>query len=417
MIHSRKCVFCVSAGSVRYLLRHHDEVFMLCSGALHLRCPARLYVVMMTVVDVNAIRDAAIEFNGLTRVNDPYTFYYDETNNIRRLHVTATGFNVRGPMCFVLGGIVHRGPTRQFDVKGLKRLVRLQATAKELKLAHLGKGGFLQLLASPKISSFLDWLTCEGLLVHYFALDPLYWSTVDIIDSIIAHDALVQLQPFHLELKNDLFTVLAMDVGDVASLFYRFSYPNVDPTGRHIFVAELLHRLKEREVLLEGFNFQMLEGVLDAGAGVESLVYLEHETPNTLIDSFAEFFISRICLFKNARHLLDVEDVIRTRLRSMTFRDGDQVLDNFQFVGSRDEPGVQVSDALVGLLGKLFSYITHTSQAQLMLDHRALTCVQLGVLAKLNALLDRSVNETPAFFQQVASLASLRRGQFFLEGR
>jgi hypothetical protein len=362
------------------------------------------------------MRDVAIRLNGLIRVNDLYTFYYDETNNIRRLHVSATGFNVSDPMCFVLGGIAHRGLARQLDVEGLKRAVRLQTTAKELKLAHLGKGSFLQLLASSKVSLFLDWLTSEGLFVHYLALDPLYWSTVDIIDSIITHSALAHLLPLHLELKNDLFTVLAADVGDVAVMFHRFSYPNIQPASRRLFLRELLHRLKEREMLLKDFNFQMLKGVLDAGAGVESLIYLEHETPNTLIDSFAEFFISRICLFKNARHLLDVEDVIKTRLRTLTFRDGDQELGNFQFVDSRDEAGVQVSDALVGLLGKLFSYITRASQAQLMLDRNMLTAAQLGTLAKLNALLDRSNDETSAFLQQVASLTSMRGAQFFLEG-
>ena len=43
----------------------------------------------MREIDVNEVRDPLIAFNGLTRADDVYTFYYDETNNIRRLHVTA----------------------------------------------------------------------------------------------------------------------------------------------------------------------------------------------------------------------------------------------------------------------------------------------------------------------------------------
>lgn len=112
-----------------------------------------------------------------------------------------------------------------------------------------------------------------------------------------------------------------------------------------------------------------------------------------------------------------MEEVIRARLETYSFRDGDRDLDNFRFVDSKDAPGVQVSDALVGLLGKLFSYITRTSPAELVADRRTLTSTQRDALTKLNKLLDRSNDATPALLQQVASLSSMRGGQFFLESR
>jgi len=368
-------------------------------------------------IDINARRHAEIAFHGLTGVDDVYTFYYDETNNPRRLHVTPDGFNVTAPQCFVLGGVAHRGPPRPLDVEGLKQAVRLQASAKELKLAHLGKGDIFRLLASPKVEAFVDWLAAEDLLVHYFALDPLYWSTVDIIDSVISHGSVAHMQAFHLPLKDDLFAVLAADADDIADLFHRFSYPNVDRANRRAFLRELLRRLETREAVLDEFGYYMLKGVLQAGVHVESLTYLEGETPNTLIDSFAEFFVGRICLFKNARHLLDVEEVVQARLSTYRFRDGDRDADNFAFVDSQAEVGVQVSDALVGLLGKLFSYVTRVDAEQLLADRRALTAVQARTLGKLNGLLDRSQSQTPALFQQIVSLRSMCAGQFFLEGR
>lgn len=47
---------------------------------------------------------------GLTKANKSYTFYHDETNNIRKLHVGARGLNVAELKVFVLGGVVHDGP-------------------------------------------------------------------------------------------------------------------------------------------------------------------------------------------------------------------------------------------------------------------------------------------------------------------
>lgn len=40
-------------------------------------------------IDVNTVRDPATSLYGPARADDVYAFHYDETNNIRRLHVTA----------------------------------------------------------------------------------------------------------------------------------------------------------------------------------------------------------------------------------------------------------------------------------------------------------------------------------------
>lgn len=370
----------------------------------------------MTVdIDVNERRDAAIALNGLTRVDDAYTLYYDETNNPRRLHVTANGFNVEAPLCFVLGGVAHRGAPRALDIASLRQTVRLQANAKELKRENLGKGDILQLLGMWKVEAFLDWVAAERLLIHYISLDPLYWGLVDIIDSVISHDHLAHMQAYHWQLKNDLFTVLAADWADTAALFHRYDYPDVGRVNRGGFVGEVRQRLEDRQALLVDFNYQVLKGVLDAGRHVDQLFYLEDEMPNTLIDSFAMFFIDRLCLFKNAQHRLDVEEVIQAKLAGFRLVDGEQPLHHFSFVDSTAEPGIQISDCLVGLLGKLFSYVSRTEPAQIIADRRGLRPGQARTLAKLNALIDRSNTETAALTQQVGALRSMEAAQFFLD--
>jgi hypothetical protein len=298
-----------------------------------------------------------------------------------------------------------------------RRLYAFRHPQKNSSSPILETGRFLDLLGSWRLEVYLDWLKAEDLLPHYSAVDPLYWSTVDIIDSIISHAALSHLQSFHMELKADLFDVLAYDIDDIADLFGRYRYPDVGEANRMAFMAELLRRLKEREALLDEFGFQLLKGVLQAGTGAEPLLYLQDKAPGTLIDSFVEFFICRLCLFKNAVHVLDTETVIQQHLKACVFRDDERNLDTFRFVDSQAEPGVQVSDALIGLLGKLFSYVTRASPAQLVVDRRALTPSQIGTLAKLNTLLDRSNQETSALFHQVASIKAMRGAQFFLEGR
>lgn len=57
------------------------------------------------MIDVNQIRDPNIAMYGLSGADEAYTIYYDETNNIRRLHVRPDGLNVGDPKCFVIAGI------------------------------------------------------------------------------------------------------------------------------------------------------------------------------------------------------------------------------------------------------------------------------------------------------------------------
>lgn len=138
------------------------------------------------MIDVNAMRQADIGMHGLVGTDVAYTLYYDETNNDRRLHVRPTGLNVNDPKCFLLGGVGHRGARNHLDPTLLWAALELQPSVKEMKFKNLAAGDLLQALDAPRIEIFVDWLEGQDLFLHYLVLDPIYWSFVDVIDSIIA---------------------------------------------------------------------------------------------------------------------------------------------------------------------------------------------------------------------------------------
>jgi hypothetical protein len=361
------------------------------------------------MLDVNEIRRPAIALSGLTGVDRALTFHYDETNNIRRLLLTPEGLNVRTPQCFVLGGVVHPGPVPSLDFEDLRRAFGLQKSSLELKLEQLGKGDFLSLLNAPRIGQFLDWLSASGAFAHYQVLDPLYWSLVDVVDSIVTEDGNVQLMMIAPLLKNDLYTVLRGDVDGTAEMLGRYRYPDVGRTQRPAFVAELRDLLDARSDLLPGFNYQMLKGLLEIAAGLDSLPYLEDESPNILIDGFGDFYLHRLALFKNATHILDIETTIQTYLAGLDLCDGAMPLRNFSFVDSRAAPWVQVSDALAGLLGKLFTYASNTPVDDIEAALASLNARQRGALDMLIGFLDRSIEECAGFAHYVVSLEDHQR--------
>ncbi|MDB5620401.1 DUF3800 domain-containing protein [Tardiphaga sp.] len=366
------------------------------------------------MIDVNQIRDANIALHGLTRADETYTFYYDETNNIRRLHVRADGLNVSDPKCFVIAGVAHRGPVRDLDLEALRGLLRIQKTTKEIKLEHVAKGDFLELLKARKIEIFLTWLLDTGLFIHFSALDPLYWSTVDIVDSILTEHGEKNLLMANRMLKNALYSVLRQNQEDTVELFRRYSYPDVGRERRRAFIAELRQRLDVRYQSLDDFSAMMLKGVLQIAEKLDALPYLEEEAPNVLIDGFGLFFIVRICLFKNSFHILDVEKVVEDYIGDQAFVDRDRTLNIYRFAMSHDEPGIQISDVIAGLLGKFFSMLQRNDIEDLSEVRRTLSPQQVRNLNLLRRLLDRSFEENPAFLNYVISEEDQKRGAFFM---
>lgn len=367
------------------------------------------------MIDVNPLRDAILAVFPMPHVDGVYSFYYDETNNVRKLHLTPDGMNVRRPDCFVLGGIVYGGPPRSIDLSGLRKLLRLQPSVKEIKLKHLGSGDFLDLLGSEKIALFLEWLTRQGFLVHYQVTDLLYWSVVDIVDSILTEVDEPQLTALHLPLKDSLYTILRDDVDCTAELLGRYNYPDVGRDRRATFVEELLDLAEHSAHLLEHFSFYMLKGLLQMARRLDSLPYLEDETPNVLIDGFGTFFSNRLVLFKNAEHVLDDERQIEAYLEGLELCNGDTPLRHFRFANSQTEAGIQLSDPVAGLLGKLFSYLNNAPLDVVEDDVAGLSARQQRSLKLLAGLLDRSTDECPAFAQYVISIEDQRRAHFMLE--
>jgi len=351
-------------------------------------------------LDVNAMRDASIEAHGLTRVDEVHTLYYDESNNIRRLHVTPQGLNVRNPQVFVLGGVAHLGQPRELGFEALSAALRLQPSVRELKFEHVAKGDFERVLSSPKLTTLLEWLLGSDLHVHYIALDPLYWSTVDIVDSVAADAPF--LYAFAPQLKNDLHAVLRADLPGMVELFSRYGYPDVGDGGP-AFMTELLDLLDLRHGLIDDFGYRMLRGVLQIGRDAHRLPFLRDEPRNVLLEGLAPFVIHRLCLFKNSHHVLDVEPVIRRELARNRFTDGGRELSLHRFAVSHEEPGVQMSDAVAGLLAKCFSWVVPRDVRDVASAIAAFDETQESNRHLLAKLLDRSTDQTAAFAQRVIS--------------
>ncbi|GGG87435.1 DUF3800 domain-containing protein [Edaphobacter dinghuensis] len=367
------------------------------------------------MIDLDELRDGQIRFHHLGQTDSVYTFYYDETNNVRKLYVDEDGFNVASPKIFILGGIAHEGKVRAIDISTLRQAMNIQKNVCELKLAHVAKGEFVELLKSEKLAIFLRWIRDDGFIIHYHELDPLYWSVVDIVDSILAKSDHAMLLHYHALLKSDLTAVFRNNLRATAALFHQYGYPGLSAENRIPFLRDLLEFLECSESCLPEFNYFMLKGVLQMGRSLDELAFIEGNPRNLLIENFSAFYLNRIALFRRSDHILDTENSVQEAFKRSPLMCGDKPATNYRFADSKDEAGIQLADVLVGVLGKLHSYLTEASREEVAQARDGLSGTCLENVSLLRDLISSSHDTNVAFLHHVASVHDTDKLDLFLQ--
>ncbi len=366
------------------------------------------------MIDIDEIRNAHKQLYGLSKADAVYTFYHDETNNIKKLRLNEHGFNIAEPAIFVLGGVVHYGAPRPLNIQPLRNAMHIQKSTNEIKLEHVAKGNFLDLLKSGKLTTFLRWISDNELILHYHTLDPLYWSLTDIMDSILYKLGEPRFLQLHAALKADLTTLLRADISTTTNMLFRYNYPDLAPQNRKPFLDEILGMLDRGDDVLPEFNVMMLKGMLQAGRNLSNLDFIEGFTPHLLIESFSIFYLNRIAVFKYSNHILDMEDSIQGEMLAMRPSSNGVPVTHYRFADSKSEIGIQVSDIVVGLIGKMHSYFAWTRRDDIAKTRASLSGTSLKNVELLRDLIDASHDTNIAFLNHVSSISEIDKMNLFL---
>ncbi|MEA4905171.1 MAG: DUF3800 domain-containing protein [Petrimonas sp.] len=339
-----------------------------------------------------------------------FTFYYDETNNIKKFYVRENDFNYTFTANFVLGGLVHLGQAP--NVQPLIDSFKLQKTATEVKFKHIASGDFLDCLKSEKLKLFLQFLRDNDLYVHYSSLNILYWSLVDIVDSaIVSSEAAQQLGPhFSNHLKNDLYKLSRLEIDSVIELFYKYEYPNIKGHSVLPFIDELTS-------LFDGYidtqeyhvGLESLRQILKEAKKKGSLPFIQDEDDYILLKDLSHFYLRPIYLFKNSTHIFDNEDSISETLKEYKILDGEDEIKNYTFVDSKTEQLIQLSDIFVGLIGKLTNYLNTSSREKIDNDFHTLTATQQANIDLLIEVIDKSDNKNIGFLHNTDSFEEMSK--------
>ncbi len=340
-----------------------------------------------------------------------YSFFYDETNNAGHVVLNEDGLPAEADKTFVLGGVVLKPGQQIESIDELRRSIKLQSNAGELKFRHVAHGNYEDVLSSRKLASFLAWLTETGACVHYSVVNILYWSLIDIIESLMGDDPVVMMM--HMHLKSELFKVVVRSQAEFMMMLHSFDYPNLAPARVTEFMDEISAFLGRHAVNDRGETADLLRRTISDARHRDSLVFLHSNEPYEVVDNFGLQFAHRVILFKNASHTFDRETSIEKFFKRHELRDGARRLD-YKFVDSRDSVSIQVADVVAGLFGKHFDFAHRQSMATVRARKSRLTEIQLSNLAAMRALVDRSDEVSPAFLHSITTVDAHAKSNFLM---
>lgn len=323
-----------------------------------------------------------------------------------KFSLTETGFNnadaLKGD--FVLAGVAHEGKSFDIDVSSLYAALDYKEGQKELKFKHLfhNSKDFQSFMGSKRTTGFLEWLSKSGLYIHYSALNNLYYSLVDIVDSL--WETHPQCIGYMWDIKGALYDFVIEHQDEVIDIFIRHTYPDVkDVSAFCDELCSLIWEYNDDSKYNPGFFLELLRQMLKTAGKLGELIFVQDNEPFMLIQEYYLFYTERCVIFSKSNHIFDEELTVQKQMSNFELYENGIQLNNWQFVKSHENIYVQVSDLIAGLLRKLFMFLDDNSLSDIVSVSKKLNEAQVRNFTLLWMLISKSDEKSPLFIKNVNS--------------
>lgn len=352
----------------------------------------------MVRINVEDQKDTVWKLNGIKPFNEEMTFYYDESGNCRKFYLTDNGFNdpeaIKGD--FVLAGIAHNGKSYEIDLVSLHEALEYKEGQKELKFKHLyhNSADFVSFMGSKRATEFLEWLDKSGLYIHYSALNNLFYSLVDIVDSLWETHPMCIM--YFWDIKNALYDFTIEHQDEVIDILIRHTYPDVKDTVSFCYeLCDLISKYNDDSIYNPGFFLELFRQMLKAAGKMGKLPFIQDNEPNMLIKEYYLFYLEGCEIFSKSLHIFDEEKAVEKNLSNIQLYEHGKILNHYKFVKSHENIFVQISDMIAGLLRRLFIFLDEKSIGEIKSLAEKLNENQINNFNILWRLISRSDEKSP----------------------
>ena len=357
------------------------------------------------------VLNSRIQFKELYKTNEidnKYFFFYDESGNIRKLHIEKSKTNA--PLCdyFVLGGLVL--DYIQNDSENIKKEFNefLSLPQNELKSSFIctKSNDFMQTLKQKKLHEFLRFCLEKDFHIHFKAFNLLYWSIVDIIDSI-EHNS------FEIEnrniLKNLIYLVCKENIVEISNLFEKYDYPDVKKEKQKKFLDELIHLVTITKQLCHREK-SFLIAFLSKGYN-KKLIFISNDEKGVLVENFLNQYMNNVEKYINSVHCFDEEKHIQKLIHDYDYiiMNDNQRINNYLFCNSQSNFYLQLSDVIVGIIHRFKLYLLKRDMEDIEKDLILLTNFQKENLQMLLMLIKKSEQKSKFFIHNIDAMDEINK--------
>lgn len=356
-------------------------------------------------MDVDENRKMISELSDLPLFDEKYSFYYDETGNVRKFRMTENGVNAEEGIAndFILGGVLFKGDNPPCDVDKLFNGLKIKTLEIKFRTLAGKKSDFWTAISKKPIQQFLSWLESRGLYVHYATLKNVYFSIVDMVDSLFVTKPQFNFGPEWVQvLMASWYRFVATHIGEILPILHSYNYPSLNKADIKDFCYELsgfIQSYGDEDFYLE--NFRQL---LKANGRKEELFFIEDSIPGVLVEEYSGLRDGRCAFYKDSMHYFDDEAEAELSIENTIFTLNDEKLSNYKFIDSKKERLIQISDVWVGLLEKLFIVLDQSTPNMIKYKMESLIEEQKKCIRIINSLIDRAERLQRALIQSVNSI-------------
>ena len=353
----------------------------------------------------------ALYKKGVPRVKLNRTFYFDESNNIRKgvIGPLKDNNNDLENLYFTLGGIATRKP---LDFNALLNYIGARQVPNDAKFSFFTfkHNRFVEAIAQPRLRKLFEYLNKEDIIIHFAVEHYFHYALVDILDSLIEERDIFQETAlnFYKRFQSDMTRVLYDDFASLHKILVDYEFPNI-PNGKASgFINEILDlyttNLDNYDMDdYNNFSKELLRQLIKRKKDKTNLLFLEDNEPFVISGLQTQIYLTRMYNFEDKK-IFDNECSIESELEKID-AEYESKLD-VKFCDSKEVREIQLCDAVSGFVGRLYNFLSKTDEENILkfvLDLNV-ESESFKTLKAFFDLMSKSDNESPCCFMKTNPL-------------
>ena len=334
-----------------------------------------------------------------------YGIFADESMNMRKVRIKDSTKEELKYKYFVLGGVEIPD---NLDINILKNVYKndhIPNDEVKYKYFSYGNSDFKKALKSKRLNKLFKFMLKNEIYIHVTVLNYLYWGICDIVDSIIDVDNYLNAN----SLKMGMYEALMQNYDLTYEIFIKYEFPSIPHGKEKDFMLDICKILKKAidNQFKEGDEeydsiIELIEIINRKFNKINSLVFIQDETPNQIVESLVNVYIQKACLYIENGVVFDKEESIE---KDMNEIDTSLIKElNCKFVDSKDNFSIQLSDVIVGFVSRLFQFTSNEEEVGLFFDSARINSIEFENIVLFYEIFMRSINKYKFNYTRIISL-------------